>query len=223
MLKELSQVRRFSGMNHKSLKCLADHSIKLILARNSFAFREGDPSDHLYVVQKGSVKLFKFLSSGRELTLNIFYPGESIAEGYLVEELPFPANAIALENSTLIKVDKTAYFALFNSFPDSALSVIHALSHRIIEQNRRVKELGSGEVEKRLAEVLLSIGERTHSTKGRYILTSLSRHELASLVGARLETVIRLIGHWYKKGVAEKSDRGLKLKKQELLSILEMQ
>jgi CRP/FNR family transcriptional regulator len=186
-------------------------------------FREGDPSDYLYVVQKGSVKLFKFLSSGRELTLNIFYPGESIAEGYLVEEIPFPASAIALENSTVIKVDKIAYFALFNNFPDAALSIIHALSQRIIEQNRRVKELGSGEVEKRLAEVLLSIGERAHSQKGRYILISLNRHDLASLVGARLETVIRLISCWYKNGVAEKSNQGLKLKKQELLSILAKQ
>jgi CRP/FNR family transcriptional regulator len=218
--KDIVNIPRFSGMAPSTRKWLFERLIRRVIAKGEFVFMEGEECDALFIVEQGAIRIFKSLESGRELTMDIFYQGEAVGEVALIDETPFPASAVALEDSKILKLRRQDYQELLRRFPDAATSIIRDLSLRIRALNRRVQELGSGEVEQRLALVALTIAERSHPDEKDILICDLSRQELASLVGARIETVIRTISRWYKEGVAIKSPMGLHIRKRRLAELL---
>jgi|GEM_PF-1218383 len=218
--KDLLNIPRFSGMATATRAWLVERTTRRIVNKGEFVFMEGEECNALFIVERGAIRIFKSLDSGRELTMDIFYQGEAIGEVALIDETPFPASAVALEDSKVLKLGRHDYEELLRRFPDASTSIIRDLSLRIRALNRRVLELGSGEVEQRLALVALTIAERSHPDEKDILICDLSRQELASLVGARMETVIRTISRWYKEGVAVKSPMGLHIHKKRLAELL---
>jgi len=218
--KELNQIPRFSGLKPTTLKWLTERIHRIKVAKSNFVFSEGDSCDALFIVESGSIKIFKSLESGRELTIDIFYHGDALGEVALIDEGEYPASATALEDSTILKLPKEDYIKLL-TFSDATSSVIRDLSLRMRALNRRVRELGSGEVEQRLALVVLTIAQRSNPKNTETLVCDLTRQELSSLVGARMETVIRIISKWHKSGIAIKSPSGLHVNKTAIAKLLE--
>ena len=219
--KELVQIPRFSGLKAPTLKWLSERIHRIKVSKSNFIFSEGDACDALYIIETGSIKIFKSLESGRELTIDIFYHGDALGEVALIDEGNYPASAIALEDSNVLKLPKDDYEKLL-CFSDATTSVIRDLSLRMRALNRRVRELGSGEVEQRLALVVLTISQRSHPKKNSdHLVCELTRQELSSLVGARMETVIRIISKWHKSGIAIKSSSGLHVTKSGIAKLIE--
>ena len=218
--KDLQRISRFAGMTTETRIWLSERIHRIKLRKSNFVFVEGDFCDALYIVDSGSIKVFKSLESGREITMDIFRQGDAIGEVALIDEGRFPASAISLEDSVLLKLPKADYQTLLPERPDAVASIIKDFSIRLRALSRRVKELGSGEVEQRLALVVLTIAKRTHPSEKDVLICDLSRLELASLVGTRAETIIRTISRWYKEGVAIKSSIGLHVRKQVLVRLL---
>ncbi len=219
--KDLLNIPRFAGMEAATLGWLADRIHRIQVSKSAFVFVEGDSCDALYMVESGSVKIFKSLENGRELTMDIFYHGDAVGEVALIDGGAFPASAMALEDASLLKLPKDEYFQLL-SRSDASASIVRDLSLRMRALNRRVRELGSGEVEQRLALVVLTIAQRVHPNATELLVCDLTRQELSSLVGARMETVIRIISRWYKNGTAVKSTSGLHVYKKAIAQILEV-
>lgn len=219
--KELQKIARFAGMKVETRLWLSERMHRIEVRKANFVFVEGDLCDALYIVEDGSIKVFKSLDSGREITMDLFYHGDAIGEVALIDEGIFPASAVALEDSVLLKLPKADYETLLAERPDASTSIIRDLSVRLRTLNRRVKELGSGEVEQRLALVVLTVAERAHPDEKDVLICDLSRLELASLVGTRAETIIRTISRWYKEGVAIKSPIGLHVRKRALAKLLQ--
>lgn len=220
MQKSLLEFPRFRGASQASLAILCQASEKIALKKGTFLFREGDNPEFLFLLQKGSIKVCRHIQNGRELTLDVFHSHEVLGEVALIEVIKYPGSAIALEECSLIKIKKSSYLSFLNTLTNDAMLLIRELCKRIRQQHRRIKELGSGDVEQRLAEAILSNSERSQNIKGRYVQCSMSRLELSNLVGARLETVIRIVSRWIKSGIAEKSTKGIKIKKQDLVAML---
>ncbi len=218
---ELLKISRFAGMRANTRSWLSERVHRIEIRKANFVFVEGDLCEALFIVESGSIRVFKSLDSGREITMDIFYHGDAIGEVALIDEGIFPASAVAIEDSVLLKLPKLDYQVLLAERPDASAAIIRDLSLRLRTLNRRMKELGGGEVEQRLALVVLTIAERAHPDEKDVLVCSLSRQELSSLVGARMETVIRTISRWYKVGVAIKSPVGLHVKKHALAKLLQ--
>lgn len=217
---DLAPIPRFANLNKTAKDWLIERIRKIELPSGAAVFSEGDAANNLYVLSKGSVKVVKILGDGRELILDIFFPGESIGEVALIDKSPLPANAIAMEDATLLLLNHNAYFELMTLFPDSSLPVIRDLSIRIRAMSRRIQELGAGEVEQRLALVILALANKTDHAELDTIHIELNRNELASMVGARIETVIRIISRWNKEEISLKCSTGLKVDKKKLSAIV---
>lgn len=217
---ELLNFPLFAGMTVATRRWVSERIHRVQVHKGAYVFMEGDACDALYIIEKGSVRVFKSLDSGRELTLDVFYAADAIGEVALLDDTTFPATALAIEDSTILKLPKVDYQTLLTQRPDAPASIIRDLLMRIRSLNRRVQELGSGEVEQRLALVVLSIAERSNAVEKDLLVCELSRQEMASMIGARMETVIRTISRWYKLGVAVKSQTGLHIRKQALSDLI---
>ena len=188
----LRRIPRFSGITPKAEQWICGRATVRQFSKGETIFFEGDPSAHFYMVLHGEVKVFKNLESGRELILDFFHDGESFGEVALVDGSDFPANAVAVDDASVLALSRKDYLTLLSRFPEVAHSIIRDLTLRMHALRRRVEVLGEIGVQARIANLLLiyarQLGRETPD--GLLIPLHLSRAEVASLVCARIETTL---------------------------------
>jgi len=220
--KAIRRIPRFSGISAEAEGWLCEHAVVSTYTKGETIFFEGDPSAHFYMVLKGEVKVFKMLESGRELILDFFREGEAFGEVALVEGGDFPASAVAMEDASVLVLPRRDYLHLLERYPEVAHSIIRDLTLRMHALRRRVEVLGEMGVQARIANLLhvysRQLGKQTEA--GLLIPIHLSRNEVASLVCARIETVIRIMSRWQKDGLVINVPEGFLVPDVEALAAL---
>ena len=74
-------------------------------------FGEGEPSDFFITILSGRVKIFKTTPAGKDVILEIFGPGDPLGAVAAYEGRPFPASAVALEDTSCLLIPRTTFFA----------------------------------------------------------------------------------------------------------------
>ncbi len=182
--------------------------------KGQIIFAEGDRAEHLYTVARGKVKVFKITPSGKEIILAILGPGAPVGAVAVYEAVPFPASAMAFEDSVLIRIPSRAYFDLLQKHPDLVRRLLGAMTHRLMEFNHRFPELAGGTVESRFARLFLRLAEDLGRQEeiGVLVPLRLSRQELSDFTGTTIETSIRIMSRWGKDGLVETREDGFLVK-----------
>ncbi|MCC7416202.1 MAG: Crp/Fnr family transcriptional regulator [Acidobacteria bacterium] len=163
-------------------------------------FAEGEPSDLLYTIVIGRVKVSKATVRGTDVILDIFGPGDPVGAVAVYEARPYPATATALESTTCLILPKQAFFGLLEGYPTLVRGLLLGLTHRLVELTNRLAELSGGRVEARIARLLLKLADQMGQTRGSEVVIplALSRQEIADMVGTTIETSIRIMSRWGK-------------------------
>lgn len=164
-------------------------------------FHEGDAADRIHFLVLGRVKIVK-AAGGRDVILEILGPGEPVGAVAVFERRPFPAGAVTLEPSSILSVPEREFFALLEKRPEMLRHLLAGLTYRLMMVNKRLADM-TGSAEYRAARLFLTLGDRVGVTKDGSvsISLSLSRQEIADLIGTTLETAIRLMSRWQKDGI----------------------
>jgi CRP-like cAMP-binding protein len=190
--------------------------------RGSLIFSEGEPADTFYMVTSGRVKVFKMTPMGKDVILEIFGVGDPIGAVAVYEGWPFPASAVALEDTTCVLIERREFFGLLEQHPSLVRGLLLGLTQRLIELTNRLAELTGGRVEPRFARLFLKLaGEMGRDAEGGlFIPMALSRQELADLTGTTIETAIRIMSRWGKQGIVRTDKDGFLLQDRPALDAL---
>lgn len=178
--------------------------------KGAMLFSEGEPSDHLYTVVAGRVKVFKTTARGSDVILEIFGPGDPVGAVAVYEARAYPASAVALEPTTCLLIPRHAFFSLLEAYPTLVRGLLVGLTHRLVELTNRLTELTGGRVEARLARFLLKLANDLGQRRpdGLFIPLALSRQEIADMIGTTIETSIRIMSRWGKQDVVRTEKDG---------------
>jgi CRP/FNR family transcriptional regulator len=169
--------------------------------RNDTIFREGDPSERIFFIYMGRVKIVK--SAGeREIILEILDRGEPVGAVAAYEGRPYPATAVTLEPSSVLTISQAAFFRLLADRPEVVRRILSGLTMRLMALNKRMLAM-TGSIEQKIARLFLTLGERLGTADGDAVVIpmALSRQEIADLVGTTVESAIRLMSRWSKDGL----------------------
>src|SRR6266567_2324975 len=99
----LHKITYFAGLERagETLEALARTTLEERYERSQLLFLEGDHCRGLYYLVEGKVRIFKSGPDGRELTLQMFGPGQTFNEVPVLDGAPVPASAEALESSLI--------------------------------------------------------------------------------------------------------------------------
>jgi len=129
---------------------------------------------------------------------------------------------MANEDASILTLERKEYLLLLERFPEVARSIIRDLTMRLHALRRRVEVLGEIGVQSRIANLLQvyarGLGRQTE--RGLLIPVHLSRNEVASLVCARIETVIRIMSRWQKEQLVLSVEEGFLVPDAEALHAL---
>lgn len=185
----LKRVSFFAHLSEEAFQALADSSIAKSWSKGEIIFMEGNPCPGLFVVHSGAVKIFKTSSKGREQVLTIEVPGRAVAELAVLDDGPYPASAMAIEDATLLLIQKSQFHDLCLKHPEIGFKIISSLAGRFRKLVSLVEALAFLEVGQRLAKFLI---ERAHqSAEAIEVTLDMSNQELASHIGTVRELVSR--------------------------------
>lgn len=191
----LKNVPVFCNLPEEQLLQIHKNTTERHYRKGTVIFIEGDPGKGFHYVKTGKVKILKIADDGREHIIKIMGAGEIFAEVLLFNNRPYPATAIAAEDSCIGLIQNLDLETLVLNNNELALQLIKALSQRLLYAQQKIKNLALNDVMARTAEILLRLAnDHGQQKNGRIeVKLDLSRQDLASLVGTTRETVTRML------------------------------
>ncbi len=108
--------------------------------KGEYLFKEGDDADYLYLIHKGRVLINKTVGDVEE-KIQMLSEGEFVGEMAIIDSLPRSANAVAVTDCELIRMDQESFEKNFRENPQLSLTFIQFLSKRIRDTNEVVSVL----------------------------------------------------------------------------------
>lgn len=212
----------FSRLSSEDRRKVAEVSVVRRYEKGDRVFSEGDPSDLLFTILSGRVKVVKAIPSGKELILEILGPGDPLGAIAAYEARPYPASAMALEEATCLASKRAAFMGLLETCPSLVRGMLGGFSLRVVELTKRLGEITGSRVEARFAQIFLKLGDRLGQPRdsGVFVPLALSRQDLADLAGTTMETSIRIMSRWGKEGVVATETGGFLVSSREDLESL---
>lgn len=188
--------------------------IKIKYPRGAIIFSAGDASGRIYLLEKGTVRIYRLTGDGRQITVGTLRSaGElmGLAETLAGEERA--CFACAVETVELISIKRGEFQNFLLEEPALSIKVAKLLAYRMREAEAAIHEMVSRQVPERLAGTLLKIG-RTHGVlteEGLKINLRLTHEELASMIGASRQTVTTLINNMKQENLIKQEGKELKI------------
>jgi CRP-like cAMP-binding protein len=210
----LRKVTIFADLDEGTLGGIERLLVEKTFPRDSVIVGQEDAGDALFVVSRGKVKVVLYGSSGREIILSLFKPGDFFGEMSLLDNQPRSANVIALEDSTLLVLERRAFADHLQSQPKTALKVLSEMSRRLRRADAIIGNLALLDVFGRVARFLRDLAKNDGEVvDGMVIIRQRpTQQEIASMIGTSRETVSRALSEFQRRGFIELSGRRIALR-----------
>jgi CRP/FNR family transcriptional regulator, polysaccharide utilization system transcription regulator len=174
-------------------KLISENRRVTVFRKKQHLFSEGNYPNNLYFLNKGKIKTYKSNEDGREYITCLYKEGDFIGYLDLLEEKTYRESAMALEDSEVYIIPREDFYTLLYQNRDVAGKFIKILSDNLADREERLLKLAYNSVRKRVAEALLFVEKQYKEDPNYKSEVSITREDLASIVGASKETVIRTL------------------------------
>jgi CRP-like cAMP-binding protein len=176
----------FAGLDESVLASVRKYVFEKKAERGEILSFEGEPSDTLYFVAAGVVKVFKTSADGKEQIFRIIRPGESFNDVPVLSGGVNLVSAAALGPVVLNGMKKKDLEAVIRENLQIALNIIQVLSMRVQELVSLVEDFSFRHVTGRVAKMLLEYSDNSIGEGRR-----LTQQEMAGMIGTAREMVGR--------------------------------
>ena len=166
-------------------------------------FVQGDPSNAVFYIRKGKVKLTVVSKSGKEATLGILNEGVFFGEGCLTGQPLRLCSATAMTDCSVMRIDKKSMMeVLHREHEFSDMFVAYLLTRNIRYEEDLVDQLFNSS-EKRLARILLLMANFGKEGKAEILVPKFSQETLAAMVGTTRSRVSFFMNKFRKLGLID--------------------
>jgi CRP/FNR family transcriptional regulator, cyclic AMP receptor protein len=172
----------------------------LTVPKKHSLFSQGDPADAVFYILAGKVKLTVVSQQGKEAVIAILEPGAFFGESCLAGQTVRTATATAVDDCSIVRVDKGAMIRVLHEEPTFAeLFMTYLLAHTIRIEEDLVDQLFNSS-EKRLARILLLLAHFGKEGKPEAVIPKISQETLAEMIGTTRSRVSFFMNKFRKLG-----------------------
>lgn len=196
-----SFIKDVSGID--ALKKLSlEHEVRFYKKKDDI-YKEGGYPKGIYFINKGKVKTFQTNESGKELITELHKEGDFFGYLSLLQEENYTSSAAALEDAEIFMLPKEDFFSLIFKNAEVSRKFIEILSGNLRESEKKLVQLAYNSVRKRVAEALVKLSNTYKKEGEKKFSMTISREDLANLVGTATETVIRTLSDFKEAEIIE--------------------
>lgn len=218
----LEDLEIFRNVAAEAMEQLKRRALRRTLQKGELLFNLGDPSDALYVIAFGRVRIWTVSAAGVEVTLNVQIAGAIFGEIGMLDGSVRTAGASAMAPTELISISRKSFFDALDQDPQLARNVIELLCRRLRWTTARVEDAVLRPAAQRLARILAHLA-KDHSRptpRGQEITIKLTQGELAQWTAMSRESLNKLLNRWIDDGVVFQEKGVLTICKPDLLAEL---
>lgn len=187
-----------------------------ILHSGDILYRMGDELKGIYLINAGSIKLYRITESGDQQIIGFYVPGDVIGLDAVGNGVS-PTMAVALDTTSVTHIPFESLMTGKHRFDGQEL--IRRMGMTLNRDNDLIMMLSQRTADRRLAWFLVEYSDRL---AGRGLSPCefslpMSRGDIALFLGLAMETVCRELAHFCEKGLIEKSRRRFRLLDREAL------
>ena len=182
------------------------------VARGDNLFRNGDKFNALYAIRTGFFKTRISAEDGRDQVTGFQMAGEIIGLDGIVSD-QHTCDAVALEDAEVCVMPFDRIEELSREITSLQRHVHKIMSREIVRENGVMLLLGSMRAEERLAAFLLNLVQRLHARgfSQSELVLRMTREEIGSYLGLKLETVSRTFSKFVDDGIVEVKQRHVRI------------
>jgi CRP/FNR family cyclic AMP-dependent transcriptional regulator len=176
----------------------------LRLKKKETAFTQGDPSDAIFYVQKGKVRVTVTSANGKEATITLVGEEEFLGEDCMISAHPLRlSTATAMTECALLRISKAEMVRVLHKEPElSEMFTSFLLARNARIQADLVDQLFNSS-EKRLARILLLLAQFGKESKPETVVPKISQEVLAEMIGTTRSRVSFFMNRFRKLGFVE--------------------
>jgi len=187
----LKAVPLFTSFPEDQLRMLTTVVTRRSLPRSTTVMASGDPTDSLYIVLSGRLKVMMSDAEGKEVILSILTAGEFFGEMGLIDDAPRSASVVSIEPCELLSIAKRDFKKCLAENFEMTQAVMRGLVRRLRDADRKIGSLALLDVYGRVARLLLDMSENVDGEK--IVTKRLPKQDIAKMIGASREMVSRVM------------------------------
>jgi len=191
--------------------------------RGKIIYNEGSRINGFYCIHKGIIKIYKTGIDGKGQIIRFAKKGEIIAYRSVLSNEVACTSAKVIEDAEFCFISGEILVSLIKNNGDFSLGLIKLICLELGEANSYITDIAQKTVRARLAEILIHLNNEFGVYDDGVLKISLTREELANIVGTATESVIRLLSEFKTDSLIELNGRQIKiLEEQELTRIVNL-
>ena len=171
--------------------------------RGETLFEQGADPEWFFLVHKGTMKVCRSSGLGRDVILELLFPGDLCGALCALDNRPYPVSAVALEDGEVFRITREDFLGLVARMPGILAKAVPDCQEKMRQQRQMLVGMAVERAEQRAARILLllaaRLGQRTPS--GIQAPMVLDRQEFSELIGTTVETAIRVLSRMRKDGI----------------------
>ena len=195
----VSLVPIFNHLPTEQMEEIRKGAVTRSFRKGESIYRAGDPSDTLYILGSGRVRIFRLSESGKEQLLRIMKPGDFMGELALFSESIHEEFAEAMEPTEMCILKRDSFQKILMEYPSVSLRMLSEFSRRLEEAEKKTARIATETVETRIALYLLDL--YSESGKKSRVTLPMSKKDLASYLGTTPETISRRLADMEDSGL----------------------
>ncbi|MBI2828757.1 MAG: Crp/Fnr family transcriptional regulator [Acidobacteria bacterium] len=211
--------RLISALNDAQRQQLGKVTRMLEVKRGTQIYLPGDPSDQIFLLKSGVIKISARTLDDRQVILAFLHPGDIFGELAVVDDAPRDHMAEAYDDCVICAMSRDTIMRMIRETPEVGFQITKLIGLRIRTLKSRVEELLCKSAHARVAHALLELADRhgVPDTDGVLISLRLSQGDLGRLVGLSRETVNAILQEWREQNLLEMDRRSVRLRDPERL------
>jgi len=208
---DLSGFQLFKKLTEQEFVQLNYDKTCSLYKKGSIIYREGSRLTGFYCVTKGILKIYKTGIDGKEQIIRFAKKGEIVAYRSLLSQELACTTSKVIEEAVLCHIPYQTLLYLIQNNWEFSHHMLQIVCKELREANDYITDIAQKTVRERLAEVLLLLKDSFDLDNSNTLQISLTREELANIVGTATESVIRLLSEFKQDKLIELQGRKIKL------------
>lgn len=208
----------FCMLDEEELGTLSNSKHCNYYLRGQTIFNEGNQPMGLFCISTGKVKLSQAGFEGKEQIIRLAKDSDILGYRALISGEAYSATATVIEDSKICLIPKDVFYELLQHNSKLTSGIMKLLADELKDAEDKITNIAQKPVLERLAETLLMLKEYYGVEDNDNSLNiTITREEIANIVGTATETVIRLMSDLRKEGMIKLDGKRIKIVKSDAL------
>lgn len=216
----IRQLNSFKALKKEELKKISDSKVTKSIKKGEPIFQEGEKLNGVFCVRDGVSKLSKMSDNGKDTIVKIATKGEVLGQRSVITEEKTNLSAVALNDMEVCYIPKIHLSESINTNPTFTKAILLHMANDLKFADNVIVNMAQKTVKQRVAETLLYLEKNFNTDPDGYITMTLTREDIANVVGTAKEACIRTLTSFKKENWIGTEGKRIRIENKKALQIL---